>query len=333
MQNNDTVILAVGNTRIDKFITYQIDNDLYEPENPFSFSCDSLIGIKAGMTCRIFINNQLELTGIIDSVARKMNRNGAFLEISGRSLASVLTDSCVTNFKGGMPGTLPAIVDRLLKDVPFISKKNFIFKSGSDKSRIKKDFLELSPGDTIFDVLKRAANSQGFIFYMAPDGSFIVDKPIEIGEPSFTIHDSQNDFKYIEGSVEEDISNAHSEVIVMGECQTADGDYKVVKARAQNPDYHYRKPLVVSWNEADGPAKKVAEMKIIEEKASSMTLQYNMNGHSQNGKNWMINKFCTVIDRYNGVEKASFLITRRSFSLTRTEGKKTELTLERGGRL
>ena len=53
---------------------------------------------------------------------------------------------------------------------------------------------------------------------MAPDGSFIVDKPIEIGEPSFTIHDSQNDFKYIEGSVEEDISNAHSEVIVMGEC-------------------------------------------------------------------------------------------------------------------
>ena len=63
-------------------------------------------------------------------------------------------------------------------------------------------------------------------------------------------------------------------------------------------------------------------MKIIEEKASSMTLQYNMNGHSQNGKNWMINKFCTVFDRYNGVEKASFLITRRSFSLTRTEGKR-----------
>lgn len=330
--NLDTVILAVGNTRIEKFLSYDIDHDLYEPEGSFSFSCDPQIGIKAGMSCRIFINEKLEMTGLIDSVKRAMSRNGPLIDIEGRSIASILTGSCVTNFKGRVPTTLPALVDRLIKGLPFISRKSFIFNAGSDKTKVKKDFVELSPGDTVFDVIKRAANSQGFIFWVSPSGNFVIDKPIEIGEPKFVIHDTAAGAKYIDGSSTETIADSHSDIIIMGECQTDDGDYKVVKTSINNPSFPFKKPLVVSWNENDGPAKMTAALQMATEKASQQKLDYLMPGHSQNGKNWQFNVFCKVVDRYNGVD-GTYLIVNRHFSLSRTDGKKTSLMLEKGGRL
>jgi len=329
---NDSVILAVGNTRIDKFISYQVDHDIYEPEGSFSFTCDPLLGIKKGMTCRIFINEQLEMTGIVDTVTRRMSRSGPSMDIVGRSIASILTDSCITNFKGKIPTTLPALVDRLIKDLPFISRKSFIFNAGSDKVKVKKDFIDLSPGDTVFDVLKRAANSQGYIFWVSPAGNFVVDKPKEIGEPKVVIHDSAKGVQYIEGENTESIANGHSDIIVIGECQTDSGDYKTVKAVLNNPSFPYKKPLVITWNDNDGPAAKTAALHLANEKSEEQTLTYSMNGHSQNGKNWQINEFCKVVDRYNDVD-GTYLIVHRGFSQARREGKKTSLVLEKGGRL
>ena len=39
--NRDEVILLVRNARVDKFVSYTIDADLYSPEGSFSFECDS----------------------------------------------------------------------------------------------------------------------------------------------------------------------------------------------------------------------------------------------------------------------------------------------------
>ena len=183
----------------------------------------------------------------------------------------------------------------------------------------------------MFEVIKRAANSQGYLFWATPEGKFCFDKPLVRGKPLFWIHAFASEMDYIEGSVTKTINGVHSEVRVMGESQDND-DIKYVMATVKNNDMPFAKPLVVNWNENEGPAKKTAELQVAVEKASSIQLEYTVKGHSQNGNNWEINRFVDVRDDYNGA-KDSYLIKSVTFTLDRQQGKRTRLALQPGGTL
>ena len=328
--NRDEVILLVRNARVDKFVSYTIDADLYSPEGSFSFECDSKYDVNKGDTCLIFVNRVCVMAGIIDTVRRSLSRNGPKMNIEGRSVAAVLADSSVTKFVS-LPTTLPQLVERLVRDLPFLSRKDFVFKSGSDKVKVQRKFIEVSPGDSVFEVIKKAANSQGYLFGASPEGELVFDKPVERGKADFKIHafEDGSEMDYIEGSVTETINEQHSLIKVIGESQD-DNDIKYVAASVKNDDFPFYRPLVVNWNENEGPAKKTAELQLATEKAAAIQLEYTMPGHSQNGIPWTINAFCDVEDHYNGANGA-YLIKRRTFTLDRNEGKRTKLELQPGG--
>ena len=330
--NRDEVILLVRNARVDKFVSYTIDADLYSPEGSFSFECNSKYDVEKGNTCQIFVNRKCVMAGIIDTVRRSLSRSGPKMNIEGRSVAAVLADSSVTKF-ATLPTTLPQLVERLVRDLPFLSKKDFVFNSGSDKAKVQRKFVEVSPGDSVFEVIKKAANSQGYLFWASPDGELVFDKPVERGKTDFKIHafEDGSEIDYIEGSVSETLNEQHSLIKVIGESQD-DNDIKYVAASVKNDDFPFYRPLVVNWNENEGPAKKTAELQLATEKAASIQLEYTMPGHSQNGIPWTINAFCDVEDHYNGANGA-YLIKRRTFTLDRSEGKRTKLELQPGGSL
>ena len=330
--NRDEVILLVRNARVDKFVSYTINSDLYSPEGSFSFECDSRYDVNKGDTCQIFVNRVCVMAGIIDTVRRTLSRSGPKMEIEGRSVAAVLADSSVTKF-ATLPTTLPQLVERLVRDLPFLSRKDFVFKSGSDKVKVHRKFVEISPGDSVFDVIKKAANSQGYLFWASPEGQLVFDKPVERGKADFKIHAFENgeEMNYIEGPVTETLDGQHSLIKVVGESQD-DSDIKYVAASVKNSDFPFYRPLVVNWNENEGPAKKTAELQLATEKAAAIQLEYTMPGHSQNGIPWTINAFCDVEDHYNGANGA-YLIKRRTFTLDRNEGKRTKLELQPGGSL
>lgn len=326
----DEVIVAVNGSRMDKFVNYTITNDLFAPEGSFSFEADSKYKISAGDTCTIFVNRKVVMAGIVDTVKREISRNGPKLSFEGRSVASILVDSCVTKF-ATLPTTLDKIAEKLVRDLPFIGKKDFEYYSSAKKASIKRKFVQLSPGDTVFEVIKRAANSQGYLFWATPDGKFCFDKPLERGKPLFKIHaiSDGSEVDYIDGAVTTTVNGVHSEVRVMGESQD-DDDIKYVLSTVKNNDMPFAKPLVVNWNENEGPAKKTAELQVAVEKASSIQLEYTVKGHSQNGNNWEINRFVDVNDQFNGA-KDSYLIKSVTFSLDRQNGKRTRLELQPGG--
>ena len=330
--NPDEVILLVRNARVDKFVSYTIDSDLYSPEGSFSFECDSKYDVNKGDTCQIFVNRVCVMAGIIDTVRRSLSRSGPKMDIEGRSVAAVLADSSVTKFVT-LPTTLPQLTERLVRDLPFLSRKDFVFKSGSDKAKVQRKFVEVSPGDSVFDVIKKAANSQGYLFWASPEGQLVFDKPVERGKADFKIHAFENgeEMDYIEGSVTETLDGQHSLIKVVGESQD-DNDIKYVAASVKNTDFPFYRPLVVNWNENEGPAKKTAELQLATEKAAAIQLEYTMPGHSQNGIPWTINAFCDVEDHYNGANDA-YLIKHRTFTLDRNEGKRTKLELQPGGSL
>lgn len=330
--NRDEVILLVEKALADRFVSYTIDDDLYSPEGSFSFECNSKYDINRGDSCEIFVNRKRVMKGIVDTVRRSLSRSGPKMEIEGRSVAAVLADSSVTKF-ATLPTTLPQLTERLVRDLPFLSRKDFVFKSGSDKAKVQRKFVEVSPGDSVFDVIKKAANSQGYLFWASPEGQLVFDKPVERGKADFKIHAFENgeEMDYIEGSVTETLDGQHSLIKVVGESQD-DNDIKYVAASVKNSDFPFYRPLVVNWNENEGPAKKTAELQLATEKAAAIQLEYTMPGHSQNGIPWTINAFCDVEDHYNGANGA-YLIKRRTFTLDRNEGKRTKLELQPGGSL
>ena len=327
----DEVIVAVKSARMDRFVNFTITSDLFAPEGNFSFEADPRYDVSVGDLCSIFVNRKIVLAGIVDTVKRSLSKQGPSLSFEGRSVASILTDSCVTKFST-LPTKIDALAERLVRPLPFIGKKDFVY-NGAKKESVSRKFVEISPGDTVFEVIKRAANSQGYLFWESPDGKFVFDKPLVRGKADYKIHalEDGSAMDYIEGSVERTINGVHSEVKVVGESQ--DGDYiKYVMATANNGDMPFAKPLVVNWNENDGPAKRTAELQVAVEKASSTRLEYTLKGFSQNGKVWQINKFVDVRDDYNGVEDA-YLVKSVTFTLDRQSGMRTKLELQPGGSL
>lgn len=327
----DEVIVAVKSARMDRFVNFTITSDLFAPEGNFSFEADPRYDVSVGDLCSIFVNRKIVLAGIVDTVKRSLSKQGPSLSFEGRSVASILTDSCVTKFST-LPTKIDALAERLVRPLPFIGKKDFVY-NGAKKESVSRKFVEISPGDTVFEVIKRAANSQGYLFWASPDGKFVFDKPLVRGKADYKIHalEDGSEMDYIEGSVERTINGVHSEVKVVGESQDGD-DIKYVMATAKNGDMPFAKPLVVNWNENDGPAKRTAELQVAVEKASSTRLEYTLKGFSQNGKVWQINKFVDVRDDYNGVEDA-YLVKSVTFTLDRQSGMRTKLELQPGGSL
>jgi len=327
----DEVIVAVKSARMDRFVNFTITSDLFAPEGNFSFEADPRYDVSVGDLCSIFVNRKIVLAGIVDTVKRSLSKQGPSLSFEGRSVASILTDSCVTKFST-LPTKIDALAERLVRPLPFIGKKDFVY-NGAKKESVSRKFVEISPGDTVFEVIKRAANSQGYLFWASPDGKFVFDKPLVRGKADYRIHalEDGSEMDYIEGSVERTINGVHSEVKVVGESQDGD-DIKYVMATAKNGDMPFTKPLVVNWNENDGPAKRTAELQVAVEKASSTRLEYTLKGFSQNGKVWQINKFVDVRDDYNGVEDA-YLVKSVTFTLDRQSGMRTKLELQPGGSL
>ena len=327
----DEVIVAVKSARMDRFVNFTITSDLFAPEGNFSFEADPRYDVSVGDLCSIFVNRKIVLAGIVDAVKRSLSKQGPSLSFEGRSVASILTDSCVTKFST-LPTKIDALAERLVRPLPFIGKKDFVY-NGAKKESVSRKFVEISPGDTVFEVIKRAANSQGYLFWASPDGKFVFDKPLVRGKADYKIHalEDGSEMDYIEGSVERTINGVHSEVKVVGESQDGD-DIKYVMATAKNGDMPFAKPLVVNWNENDGPAKRTAELQVAVEKASSTRLEYTLKGFSQNGKVWQINKFVDVRDDYNGVEDA-YLVKSVTFTLDRQSGMRTKLELQPGGSL
>src|SRR6185369_2157908 len=96
---SDIVTLQIGNQRIENFTSYDIEADLYQAADTFKLElANPEAPVKAGMECKLFVNGQLELTGLIDKTQKKGDKNGRTLAVEGRDLMGLLVDSHAEQF-------------------------------------------------------------------------------------------------------------------------------------------------------------------------------------------------------------------------------------------
>ncbi|KAF0145123.1 MAG: mu-like prophage tail protein gpP [Nitrospirae bacterium] len=342
----DKISLIVGGYKVENFISYTIDSDLYVADDAFSLElANPEVTIYKGSRCELYVNDILEMTGIIDKITPSYDKSGNKLRVEGRDLMGLLTDSCCEEFITLQGVTLKALTERLLKKTPFISTKDIVYQEnvvGKLKSKkhsksaawdTSQNFSQIEPGMTIVEALKEYARSRGVIFWSMPDGTFVFGRPLVSGEPAFRLTNrkdgKENNIK--EGEKTEDISKQYSSITVMGQQQGTDATATSsinTKATVANDAVPFYKPFVVKNNNDAQSPKAHGQMLLDKQRQEGFQLRYKVAGHSQNGKNWTINQICHVEDEAPNFNlKDSYLIYGRTFELSKDKGVVTTLRL------
>jgi len=333
---SDVVTLQIGNQRIENFTSYDIEADLYQAADTFKLElANPEAPIKAGMQCKLFINDQLELTGLIDKTAKKYDKNGTNLSVEGRDLMGLLVDSHAEKFGDVHGKTVKQLAEMLLPSIPIIQRSQIIYQEnvvGKLKGKRKtadnplvafmdtpQKFSHIEHGMTVFEVLAVYAASRGLMFFSLPDGTFVFGRPKISGTPLFKIitrRDGQGN-NVISGEEVNDISRRYSKITVVSQVQGLnifEMDARKVNVKNKpiiDPDFPFYKPLVVKLNNDSQTPALYGRMLLEKQKHDGYSLAYTAPLHSQNGKNWAINELCTVNDEVLAVQRTMLIFNRR----------------------
>ena len=349
---SDKVTLQVAGRRIEKFISYRVEADLYCADNYFRIEMQPPgFDIDPAMPCKLYVNDTLAMTGIIDRLIDGDDKRGNYLSVEGRDLMGLLVDSYATAFIDHENVALKDLAEQLLADVPFINRKAVKYQKGlagalATSAQDTADGLmadlgigqkntHIDPGQTIFEVLKKAAMSRGATFFGLPDGTFVFGRPKAAGKPAFNIVQNAAGLgnNVLRGQRMRDNSRRYSKIIVVGQQQGDDllgADEVNVKAELDDDQAPFYKPYVVVLNDDDLSPDKYARMLLEIQRAESFQLVYTVPGHSQAGRNWTVNELCRVKDTVRQVD-GTFLTISRAFELSKREGCFTELRLSYPG--
>jgi len=342
----DSIRLQIGGRRIENFLSYSIEADLYTADDAFSLElANPETRVEAGQRCELYINDQLELTGIVDRVNHAYDKQGVRLRVEGRDLCGLLTDSYCEEFIDLKGMTVKALAERLLRTVPYINRKAVDYQENIRGNLKKKkgrgaalagfdtpqNYAKIEPGQTIFDVLKTYAASRGMMFYSLPDGTLVFGKPKDGGEPLFfltTRKENPGENNILEGDLAKDISRRYSKVVVIGQQQGINDvgtDEISIQATVRDARFPFYKPYVATDSNDSRSPQLHAQMLLEKMRYDGFSLQYKVPGHTQNGTNWRINEMCRVEDEVFGLQE-NFLIYGRTFELDK-QGKYTRLRL------
>lgn len=343
----DTVYLLVNGKKIDRFTSYQIDADLYAAADAFTLDlARPETRISAGMECQLWVNDKLELMGIIDKTQAKYDKNGRSLTVTGRDLMGWLVDASAEEFITLQNYKIKALAERLLKKAPkeFFKLATVAYEEnvvGRLKSKSAKvgifdtttPLSQIEPGMSVFDVLHEYGKSKGMLFYSLPDGTFVFGKPKETGAPAFTLthrlDGSGNNV--LDGNKGDDISKRYSKVTVVGQKQGQNlftASEVNVEATATDSTFPFYKPLVMKDEFGGDNPKLHARLALEKMRHEGLRLEYTVQGHSQAKKNWGVNELAHVIDEDPDFQlDGPFLIYGRTFEKSKDKGTTTRLRL------
>ncbi len=329
------VTLEINNNKIQDFVSYQIDSNLFETADAFNITlANPQLKITAGSLCKIKINNKTELTGIIDKTRKTGDKNKTGLNLEGRGLIGLLIDSYCEDFFDQQNMTLKQLAEKLIAPIPYINRK-IIFNNNLATQELTA--VTIQPGKTVYEVLNYYAKATGCIIYAKPDQTIVFDQLKTSGAPLFSLIRSKNNpanNNILTGSEIDDISQQYKTCKVLAQEQGSDnlelGETNTEGA-AQNPDFPFKKPLVLTEDAGFNNPAEQAKQELKKRQLQGYQLEYTTSLYSQKGNNYAINQIIHVQDQEFNIN-GYFLISARTFSLSKQAGEITTLKLSRLGR-
>jgi len=343
----DVVYLLVAGKRIERFLSYTIDADMYVADDAFTLElARPEVRITKGMECQLYVNDKLELTGIIDKVVPSYDKSGRKLTVTGRDLMGWLVDAHAEEFITIKNVKLKTLAERMLAKAPreFFKLSTVQYAEnvvGRLKSKSAKvgifdtttPLSQIEPGMSVFDVLSQYGRSKGLLFYSLPDGTFVFGKPKESGATAFTLT-NRLDGKgnnIIAGELSNDISKRYSKITIVGQKQGQDvftSSQINIEATVTDPDFPFYKPFILKDEYGGDQPALHARLALEKMRHDGFRLTYTVQGHSQGNKNWSINELATVRDDDPDFElHDDYLIYGRTFEKSKDKGTTTKLRL------
>lgn len=339
MQNSsygNTVAIRIGGQEHRAWEGYSIDSDFLIAADGFEFD----IGLPYGQTelpdlsgesCEVVINEQVVLTGIIDSQRDDKSKGRRELRLAGRDLAGLLVDCSAPtlNVKG------MTVLDAAKKlAAPWPQIKSVVLRAEKNETL---DKIDIEPGETVWQALTKIANSVGLHPWFEPDGTLVVGGADYSSAPVATLCWSRTDKRrnVQEMSIERSTENRYSEVTFLGQshAKRGDGAKHDLKWVYNDPTMTLYKPKTVVIHDAENLAamQKQAKKQLADWRLEGLTITVVVGDHkTESGVLWQPGQRVHIIDEEEGIDAIFYLMGRR-FSLNRGSGTQTELSLKEDG--
>lgn len=316
---------ALGNKwfTISRFLDYDVTIDMDTDVDQFSFTFDNPESIFSGLVSgydrvKILIGDTGILSGIVDSVSYSWSDSDSSITISGRDRCSLLTDNDVIPFSKKNVKPKSYISDKCKKvSIEYVSKKNI--------GVVKK--LESSAGESELSVIDRLLEKSHQKYWYIYDtlytgnwntggkSSYRFTRGVSsnIGIPIKTLELTE-DYSDVKSSVKIYSSSDDDKSKFVGSA-----NLDIVKKRGFSKTMTRTKDTDTSKKQAINTADNDLEEAFRD--AFGMTISvYN------NGKVFMPNKICTVVDRYTGINNTFYIRAVRHY-MDVESGSMSSLTL------
>jgi prophage tail gpP-like protein len=335
--------LKISGRSYSDFEEYSIDSNLLFASSEFRFVLsDDRVEVPWGSPCKLYINGSLELNGIIETTTCSDDKQTSSFAASGRDLMGLLVDSCceISDCDVIEGETIihaaRKVCRQIARKAAALKLSNIVLQKKCENLSRPIGQMQIEPGMTIFDFLSRYASMCGLIFYCMPDGTMVFGKPKsrpDPVDPKFALVRRLNGLgnNIIKSTITRDSKQAYSNVGVVSQEYRGDVSNEISFAIA-NPDFPkgIYKPLIITQNGDDKSPSNFAKMTLDKMRRESISFEYTVDGHEQNGSNWRINTFASVKDEKRNVN-GSYLIYGRTFTKSKTAGTQTVLRLGPGG--
>jgi prophage tail gpP-like protein len=322
---------------------YDIDSDLFIPADAYrvGLSKTRMVlppEVKDGATVEVRLVREgastTVLSGRLDDRALDVHKNGQDLQLSGRDGAGVLVD-CSTPILSMRQLSLGDVVAKIVRSLGVTRIRI------DAENEILREKVNLEPGDTAWDSLRRAAEANGLWPWFDPDGTLVVGRPRYDLPPVATLV-LNNDGKgnNVERLLEHrSISERYSEVTVLGQAHaggTGSGERSgrnSVRAKVRDDGMTVYRPKVVVDHEAisEEVARARGRKIISDARLRGYTLTATVLGHyTEDGVAWMPGQRIAVKSEPHGIDGVYFLTGRR-FSSNKRIGTTTVLTMKEDG--
>lgn len=335
----DELELTIGGRTHKGWTQYEIDSDLMTPADAWRVrlaqpSIDLPAEVVEGAAVVVRMNGETVLKGILDEREIAVSAGQHELMMSGRDYAGVLLD-CSSPIFTRKDVTLSQIVANIVKPLGIVKIRD---EAHLGKLREK---VNIEPGDSAWDSLRRAAEANGLWPWIEPDGTLVVGGP-RYDLPVVATLVMRADGKgnnVLSLRERRSIVERYSEITVYGQRNSSgsgagESDPRNnIKGSKEDTGVKTYRPKIVVDHEAvsEDIAKARAEQIISESRVKSYTLVADVRGHrTADGLLWAPGQRVTLKSEPHGLDGVYFLMARR-FTCDKANGQRTQLTLKEDG--
>lgn len=335
MTDLDPISVLVDGKTHQTWQRYRIDSNLLTPADDWSMTVATEANIPTpdnlfeGAEARIMLGDDLILTGLIDDLDEPVDKRGGSIELSGRDRASILLD-CSAPLMSLQQATLEQIIKKAVEPLGI---KEVIYQAKASAPRKK---VHIEPGQSTWEWLQAACEVNNVWPWFSPDGKLIIGAPDYKAAPiaHLVMRFNGDGNNMLSLARNRSMKDSFSEITVLGQSAgDGDGGSNDIRASAKDETMPVYRPKVVVDGNCDTAelAQRRANKLIADSKMARERLTVRVQGHrivtsEGTGKPWTPGVRVHVYSEPHGIDETYYLIGR-TFTLSRTEGRLTELHL------